>query len=537
MLNDLLLFISTKLNNADTSEQVLEFIKSEIKQYPNCLSLVLNEIYSNIKKNQAQIRHSCVILIRYLFEKSHKFRLLIVESLLFFTTHTILEIPKNQPFTENLKQIGLETMKDWNSRYSQVYKPIGIAFNHLKDSGISFDHDSIYFTQIDSRSERLNALSLDKFNKIKSDVQNLSEIIKENITKIIECREILIPKFINNEIHTAKTSDSISDTIKTASLGSRHYRLDLNITAQEIQSFVIPEDESNTIVYDNLRGSRKVLLKYLDKAKEFISYVSKISFETGSSNEIDKSNLVKELLVLKGRIEVAIDATNDFALERKDLIPEDEDEFQDEDFVAAEDGLNDVSDIVAENVDDTMPINETPSISFIKELIEPVKLIDFEDKNSEHSDQDDYDETSMFNTGFEISHRGWVRPDNYESKRNSSRNPKRIKTPPTIPAPEFIQQCGAMGSNGIICSRKDLEKCPFHGLKIPRNEYGIPLDPEMAEIEANEISNAKPLWQIIESDVAGAIGLDKKKRRMSNIVPIKKNTPRQNLEAKIKRRR
>eukprot|EP00899_Mesostigma_viride_P014379 jgi/Mesvir1/22942/Mv19452-RA.1 len=45
----------------------------------------------------------------------------------------------------------------------------------------------------------------------------------------------------------------------------------------------------------------------------------------------------------------------------------------------------------------------------------------------------------------------------------------------TAPEPRVQRACGAPLKNGKLCPRRDLEKCPFHGPIIPRDDYGNPL--------------------------------------------------------------
>ena len=39
-----------------------------------------------------------------------------------------------------------------------------------------------------------------------------------------------------------------------------------------------------------------------------------------------------------------------------------------------------------------------------------------------------------------------------------------------------IQPCRAPLKNGHLCPRKDMIRCPFHGIIIPRDEHGVPIE-------------------------------------------------------------
>lgn len=42
--------------------------------------------------------------------------------------------------------------------------------------------------------------------------------------------------------------------------------------------------------------------------------------------------------------------------------------------------------------------------------------------------------------------------------------------------PKIKHSCRFPMENGKLCSRMDIEKCPFHGKIIPRDEQGFPIE-------------------------------------------------------------
>ena len=41
---------------------------------------------------------------------------------------------------------------------------------------------------------------------------------------------------------------------------------------------------------------------------------------------------------------------------------------------------------------------------------------------------------------------------------------------------KITRKCRAPLPNGSLCERMDRHKCPFHGVIVPRNELGVPID-------------------------------------------------------------
>ncbi len=61
--------------------------------------------------------------------------------------------------------------------------------------------------------------------------------------------------------------------------------------------------------------------------------------------------------------------------------------------------------------------------------------------------------------------------------------------------------------------RKDLERCPFHGPKIPRNELGEPIDPSLISVTNKKQPAA---WELIEEQINSQYGLNPKKVRKNS---------------------
>lgn len=118
-------------------------------------------------------------------------------------------------------------------------------------------------------------------------------------------------------------------------------------------------------------------------------------------------------------------------------------------------------------------------------------------------------------------------------------------------------KCKAPLPNGSLCERQDRVKCPFHGLIIPRDEIGRPVNPEdAARLEKEEYKRREeqPDWRDpelmreIEAATGEDLGSSKtygkgkkagkgkgKKRKHPNLTDLKQtaNTSRSRLEKKV----
>ncbi|XP_056410797.1 UV-stimulated scaffold protein A [Hyla sarda] len=115
-------------------------------------------------------------------------------------------------------------------------------------------------------------------------------------------------------------------------------------------------------------------------------------------------------------------------------------------------------------------------------------------------------------------------------------------------------KCRAPLSNGSLCERQDRIKCPFHGKIIPRDELGVPVNPEDREREVKEKLDKEAkeqdwrdpeLMRAIEEATGEDLGSSKcfkkgqkkkgKKKKYPNLTDLKQkaNTTRSRLEKKV----
>lgn len=106
--------------------------------------------------------------------------------------------------------------------------------------------------------------------------------------------------------------------------------------------------------------------------------------------------------------------------------------------------------------------------------------------------------------------------------------------------------CRAPLPSGKLCPRMDRVKCPFHGVIIPRDLNGQPIDPNDRKAERNRMASKGPDWQDPEllRELHSVTGVDlkmpskqskKKVKKYDNLTDVKnlKNTSRYRLQKKV----
>ncbi|KAG8591201.1 hypothetical protein GDO81_000082 [Engystomops pustulosus] len=153
-------------------------------------------------------------------------------------------------------------------------------------------------------------------------------------------------------------------------------------------------------------------------------------------------------------------------------------------------------------------------------------------------------------------HRFWA-PNELEEEVENKEVEAMLKTRYITFAGKFVpvtHKCKVPLANGSLCERQDRIKCPFHGKIIPRDELGVPVNPEDREREAKEKFELQAreqdwrdpeLMREIEQATGQDLGSSKchkkgqkkkgKKTKYPNLTDLKQkaNTSRSRLEKKV----
>ncbi|KAF9435864.1 hypothetical protein BGZ76_005361 [Entomortierella beljakovae] len=169
----------------------------------------------------------------------------------------------------------------------------------------------------------------------------------------------------------------------------------------------------------------------------------------------------------------------------------------------------------------------------------------------------DKDEMAFNTSGLEYSHRFLGVGDGSNMVSQATLDRMKMRTRIYDPElPKVIKACRYPMSNGKLCQRRDLVRCPFHGPVVPRDEYGqiqrpnneggyIPENDGLDDAEETELinraiavasgsgstprnNNKSETWEDIEDDVNLALGLE-------TIVPKRRRGQREETASKRKK--
>lgn len=196
-------------------------------------------------------------------------------------------------------------------------------------------------------------------------------------------------------------------------------------------------------------------------------------------------------------------------------------------------------------------------ISTILSKQKDIKIIDRKEKNTEASDDssDDFEEVMESEGKFQhfFIHKFLKYLLKLEQflmtkiEAEKSSHPKDLQSTSSLSKCEDVDnRCKALLPSGRLCPRRDKRKCPFHGIIIPRDDQGLPIDEEMRqkelinrkEKEMNEWKDPNYL-KMLSKKIGQNLELQNRRQKSKskdlNLIDLKhlKSTPKQRLSTKV----
>ncbi|KAH9388784.1 hypothetical protein TYRP_008131 [Tyrophagus putrescentiae] len=462
-------------------KSIAESRKAETYSYLG--SLVLHQL----RKEHAQIRFGSLLIIEYLFERAHQFRLFICDNLNTYfklcadikglrDCDYVTENSEDNPDTvESSLNSGLSTRK----RKAPVKKQLQPYVWAKKLRAKALECFLYWHSEFGNGS--IQKLHLDQTAKEFADIE---DEVNALMTQIDSCFDLLIPKFIVDE------NEDQADDFHFRPMRGLSFSIILNTNVEIIR------DSSNADLVDNLRELVGELNRlYSRKLAQFDESINKLKLPlfAGQLNEI-----ISNVRCLKVKIGTVIWKFNEINI----ITPDNSSTAKKQNTSG-----NDNDDSDDDDDDDDDAFEDVPD----REDLVLLKKIELEK------------EKQAVATGPSTSKAAVVHYDE--------------------------DQCKAPLPSGKLCPRRDKVKCPFHGPIVPRDNEGLALDADLRQREieakfqqkADEWKDPKYLKQLsLETgyDLEGKAQQNKRKK-YPNLVDIKKltNTPRKRLLRKISSKR
>jgi len=555
-LTNLVIKITTT-GMVDLDEKLMKSIKKGCKHNEAYLEPVFRTAMKQLKRKHSEIRLSTFQMMKELFERSHQFRLLVLEDL-----YTILELtletnnvilPPPKAAAKRLRTLTSETMHQWVKKFGSAYRKLEHGYNYLRQVKRVCINDIEGRSAIERQREEEKKLKMDnlwreRVRRVKNQMDENEIDINDCITQLNSCIELLKPRPDNFLFGQDELKEDESSDIDFASHGiidpktKISIKIDLNPDGDD----EIKETVDNKEILTNLREQHLIFINKLNPlVKKWVVTLTK-------SGEICDSNLLKKAIDMKtalDEVECKLKAF-DKVLAHK-ILESDSDDEDSDDFIEVADKSGFEATVQAE--DHLLGINFYPSMnqpstskglgsidqSRTKPMVKKKKNLDIKTLTEE---QKLHKVVINTNTEHFWSSGMSCRDDDNQIIEMVDPNTTTFEVEETFE--EVKWTCRAPLPSGRLCPRKDRVKCPLHGKVIARDNMGNPVDKnDSIKSLPQEMDND---WQDPEllRDIEAATGINLKmpnkkgkgkKSKESNLTNIKamQNTVRKRLEKKI----
>ncbi|KAJ2501964.1 hypothetical protein GGH96_001490 [Coemansia sp. RSA 1972] len=508
---------------------------------------VSQAIQQALEKRHAQVRLSALQLANIVFCRSHQFRLLVIDKLprwfelVLGTNHKKLPAPVQ--YAQELRDTAAEIYYMWVERFGNGYQRLVYGFRYLRFiEQVDFKRAVKEYKRKDPerirarRKIRLEAQSeylKRSLVSVQADYMRTRQSINEALDTLDNCFAILVPEIVDIfGLHDATAGSTNNDDDDgdldevLAIMAANRQSIDININPERVLE--AEEDTENSAVFDVIRDYLRLCVQV---------YSPRIQIWKQKLDRIDDSaELAGHVDGLDTRISVAIEKCRDLGIDfaymnepRDD--EEDTDEFEDAPAPVVnkqqrvhkmQPKRNSVFAMYGQQVLKQDPTYIEPSLlrdqhnypqADVHQAEEPTNSV--EAKLRETAPVVSYGadleywgqrEVNANTTGLEIRHRflGSARDEPMLSEAALDTLQKRAVYYQE-PERKEIKACRAPLPSGRLCPRRDLVKCPLHGVIVPRDEQGRLkagfLPEEEAYAPSSSIATAERIEDLNRNDV------------------------------------
>ncbi|XP_038070898.1 UV-stimulated scaffold protein A-like [Patiria miniata] len=162
-----------------------------------------NLLSSQLAEDHAEIRLSSFQIMNELFNRSHRFRELLVADMQEFLELTVgttsdMPLPPPRAAAKLLKEQALKAIQEWNAKYGKAYKKLALGYGFLKyNKMVDFANlEASSAAERRAQADRQAKLQLAQAQRISKTLNDMDEIIpeiNECLTQIDNCFELLLP--------------------------------------------------------------------------------------------------------------------------------------------------------------------------------------------------------------------------------------------------------------------------------------------------------------------------------------------------------
>ncbi|CAD5218254.1 unnamed protein product [Bursaphelenchus okinawaensis] len=509
----------------ELNQRSIKEITSVIKKNDGVIFGFCVQIFEELNKKDCDRRLGMVLITDYFFQRSHKFRLEIIKHLQDFmmlsleTDAVRCPLPDPVSAARNLKKWSLKIVKGWIEKFGAGYVKLKGAEQYLKNNK-NFDFQASgaellierQRTEEDNFKQRVNAKKCGEAIQ-----QVLNESRPDILRTLLECRnsiDLLYPDIFEQNSTDKPTSSKDLTPAEFQKLHGYKPNTDVEVVIRS-GNIVIEENEDNKDLVNALQDAAILLKKSMSTLQKWLKRLVQVG---GDQNQA----LVKEIVELKGSLQRELNRCDQLKIVKADSDEDDE-----------SDGFVDVEDdeaaLLGFDADELPPTSNLAEVDDQKPSTSMLPSSSSEGHNNVKNGQNDDDLEQKPSTSLELDdekplnlkstpktaktlkslpkddiprvrfgldlkywgqkvepasvdrnifdgHRFWK---GYDPGSDTAKEAEEIYTEREIlfigKRPEIKKSCRFPMENGKLCPRMDLERCPFHGPIVERDEMGFPV--------------------------------------------------------------
>ncbi|VDN26144.1 unnamed protein product [Gongylonema pulchrum] len=537
-------------------ENKLKEFKRILKLNAEIIPTVFDDFLKHLRQNNSERRLAVLFLSKELFDRSHIFRVQLINSVQDFLLYTAETdplhhaLPPPKEAANTLKVETLKLVKIWHEKYSEAYPKLDFLIPYLQFSK-AFDFErsnaqlqvafrvQLFFEQnylsyrctdeqvvrersivadaLDIERRRAEEASRKEDEKCRIVVEKLRAELLERRADVVRCIdetrravELLVPRF---ELAEA-TSTTRMQRIRSDSTVHAYGALDCVTVTVPLEAPVVDVHEENEVIVASLGDCVKMLNFYEKLVRRWLSKLAKYGGRSAQE-------LCKEMLDLKGKITAELERCRELQLPNKRRLSE-----------GLELDFKVPDEVPAYIIERTLEKDEADapgcskstsgcSVGRRQDGESEIPILSF-GLDLKYWGEDDVVPAEVPRNNADC-HRFWRPSDESCCTSRDSAEVYRARVITFVgPGLKATRRCRAPLKNGELCSRMDFRRCPLHGNIIDRDEMGYPID-EMKQTSGkskNEVEDDKEFVKDVEAaagvDLGGNVRGRKRKRQKSD---------------------
>uniref|UniRef100_A0A7E4URU5 UV-stimulated scaffold protein A n=1 Tax=Panagrellus redivivus TaxID=6233 RepID=A0A7E4URU5_PANRE len=527
----------------DLDQTNLKQLKSIVKGRGHLLVELKELLWKNLRVRNCDQRLCVVLIVDYFFQRSHDFRLAVLDGLYKFLLNTVeiepkrCSLPGPPAASSLLRREATTIVKLWVDKFGPAYPQLPSAKTMIltaetkRAADVSEEEEANRIAKAIRDDRGLAALN--------KDYNETAAHIREGLLQGQSILKLLVPDICDD----VETSGSVPST-------SMADVPDAPLSITIGKQIVMEKTEDNQALIENLYDSRKLLPKHLAKVESWISRANKHGASAVLCLELH--TLLKELKALQSKLadikivekrETVLPQSTQAQNSDAEDVSDDDDGFEDVDLrVVDPEGLNvdkstaivplnqleDIPPSIEEPKEVKPPILKRKSPSPIPGPSKPVIPTLSYGLDLKYWGQD-VEPAEKVKNQFD-GHRFWRPPVEEANQESSDVYRSRVMTY-VGEMPAITRSCRAPLASGSLCPRMDRFKCPLHGPIVDRDELGQRADgksdnfekltkSQQAHLEAEE----EAYYRDLEKQTGGKFNaeLAKGKRKRAKVKPKKR---------------